>query len=319
MQAFSRYFFPILAAMFAVACLYGLRADIATISLAPLARGWDLLVLAMGCSLLNYALRIIRWQRYLARLGHSMPLMFVSLTYLAGFAFTVSPGKVGEMTRARYYSGHHVSLPNVAGAFFVERLMDVIAMTALATLIVAALSHYQLVMWSAAVLIVAALVTLRVLPWKRIAAALQTYTRLPRAVLRLGVGAAQALDAARSLLSTGPLLLGFTLGLAAWGLEGAGLFALSAMFPAVHLAPVTAVGIYAVAVLVGALSFLPGGLGSTEAAMTALLAAQGFPVADALLITMACRIVTLWLAVCIGWMAILLLRTRLTWAMTSWP
>src|SRR5580698_4462665 len=124
MHSFSRYLFPGLVAIFAVACLYGLRGDLALVSLAPLARSWDLVALATVCSLLNYAFRIVRWQRYLARLGHSLPLGFTGLTYVAGFAFTVSPGKVGEMARARYYSRFGISVAHVGAAFFVERLMD---------------------------------------------------------------------------------------------------------------------------------------------------------------------------------------------------
>jgi len=73
---------------------------------------------------------------------------------------------------------------------------------------------------------------------------------------------------------------------------------------------VPAVGIYAVAVLVGALSFLPGGLGSTEAVMTTLLVAHGTSFGDAVFVTLACRIVTLWLAVVLGWVAVLSLRQR---------
>src|ERR1700742_792570 len=138
MHSFSRYLFPGLVAIFAVACLYGLRGDMALVSLAPLARSWDLVALAALCSLLNYAFRIIRWQRYLARLGRPLRMGFAGLTYIAGFAFTVSPGKVGEMARARYYSRLGISLSDVGGAFFVERLMDVVAMMALASLIVSA-------------------------------------------------------------------------------------------------------------------------------------------------------------------------------------
>ena len=78
-------------------------------------------------------------------------------------------------------------------------------------------------------------------------------------------------------------------------------------------------GVYAVAVLVGALSFLPGGLGSTEAVMTALLVTQGFTVGDALLVTILCRIVTLWLAVCIGWVAVFALRHRTAPVVATWP
>jgi uncharacterized protein (TIRG00374 family) len=223
------------------------------------------------------------------------------------------------MARARYYSRCGITLPDVAGAFFVERLMDVMAMMVLAALIVAAAPRYHVAMWSAAALVVLVLVTLAVLPWSSIARALSSQTRLPPMVSRLGVGVAKALVAARSLLSPSALLFGFLLGLAAWGLEGLGLYMLGSIFSAAHLTAATGVGIYAVAVLVGAISFMPGGLGSTEAVMTALLAAHGFTVADALLVTVVCRVVTLWLAVLIGWIAIFALRHRLVPAVSSWP
>jgi len=71
-----------------------------------------------------------------------------------------------------------------------------------------------------------------------------------------------------------------------------------------------AVGIYGIAVLVGGLSFLPGGLGSTEAAMTGLLVTHGFTLSQGLLVTLTCRLVTLWLGVCIGWLAVLTLRHK---------
>jgi len=318
MQPFSRYLFPVLFAAFAAVCLYGLRGDITLISLAPLVRGWELVALAAACSLLNYALRILRWQRYLAKLGSPLPLRFVALTYVAGFAFTVSPGKVGEVARARYYSRFGISLSHVAGAFFVERLLDVMAMLALAALITTTAPRYYPVMWSAGFAIVALLLTLTLSPWSRIASALESLPRLPRVVSRLGGGVCKALGAARSLLSPGTLLLGFVLGLAGWGLEGVGFYALGCIFPAAHLAPSAGIGIYAVAVLVGALSFLPGGLGSTEAVMTALLAAQGYAVADALFVTIACRVVTLWLAVLMGCIAVWVLRRQQGAAVSSW-
>jgi uncharacterized membrane protein YbhN (UPF0104 family) len=101
-----------------------------------------------------------------------------------------------------------------------------------------------------------------------------------------------------------------SLGLLAWGLEAVGLYVLSLMFPTAHLGLAAAVGIYAIAVLAGAAAMLPGGLGGTEAVMTALLVSQGYPVAAAVLLTVACRLVTLWFAVGLGWVAILALRVR---------
>jgi uncharacterized protein (TIRG00374 family) len=323
MKPFPRHLSTGLMVAFVLACAYGLRHDIALISFTSIARSWDLVLLAALCSLLNYALRIVRWQRYMARLGSPLPLVFTSLTYIAGFAFTVSPGKVGEMARARYYSRLGIPVSDVAGAFCVERLMDLVAILALATLILTAAPRYHAALWCTAAVIAVVLVLLAALPWAAIANRFANSSdfspRPPRRLIQLGAGIAKALNSARSLLQPSPLLLGFLLGLAAWGLEGLGLYVLGSMFPAAHhVTPEVSVGIYAVAVLVGAISFLPGGLGSTEAVMTALLAAQGFPVGDALAVTIVCRVVTLWFAVCIGWVAVFALRHRLTPAVAPW-
>jgi uncharacterized protein (TIRG00374 family) len=128
-------------------------------------------------------------------------------------------------------------------------------------------------------------------------------------VLRRPVsGVAFALANTRTLISPSLLLYGFAVGLLAWSLEGAGLGILSSMFPGHHVHLLTAVGIYGVAVLLGSLSFLPGGLGGTEAVMAALLATHGLKLSEAVLVTLTCRLVTLWLAVAIGWFAVLVLR-----------
>jgi uncharacterized protein (TIRG00374 family) len=131
-------------------------------------------------------------------------------------------------------------------------------------------------------------------------------------------GISSALASTRTLLSPGMLATGFGLGLAAWGLEGVGLGVLSMMFGPLHADLAVYVGIYGIASLAGGLSFLPGGLGSTEAVMTALLATRGYAVPEALTATLACRIVTLWLAVGLGWVAVLTLRQREPAMVTPW-
>jgi uncharacterized protein (TIRG00374 family) len=295
---------------FVIWCAFALRADLARMSLAPLLHSWAVVLLAMLLSLLNYAVRIVRWRWYLRRLGHSVAPGFAALTYIAGFAFTLSPGKVGEVARARYYNACGIPMPEVAGAFCVERLMDVIAMLVLATLILTAFPRYGDAIWYAAVVIAFGVGLLAVLPWESLGRRVGSAGRLPPIITRCAAGVTRTASAARALLRPQALLLGLGLGLAAWGFEGLGLFALGSMFTPAHLDPAVGVGIYAVAVILGAVSFLPGGLGSTEAVMTTLLSLRGYSVGDALLITIVCRLVTLWLAVGLGWIAVLALRTR---------
>ena len=318
MHRLARYLSFAIVAVFAVVCAYVMRGDLAQMSLAPLLRSWDLVMLAAILSLCNYALRIVRWRQYLSRLGHVLSLRFTSLTYVSGFAFTISPGKVGEVARARYYTRLGVPFADIAGAFFVERLMDLLAMLVLSTLILAATPRYQSAAWFAAAFAAVCFAAAALLPWDKIGQSLASSTKIPRRLAKLCAGVAEALSAARSLLSPRILVGGLLLSLLAWGFEGVGLWTLGSMVVPEHLGLAAGVGIYAVAVLVGALSFMPGGLGGTEVIMTALLVSQGFHVADALLITIVCRLVTLWLAVCLGWVAIFVLRQHMVEAPASW-
>jgi glycosyltransferase 2 family protein len=299
-----------LVVVFAAWCLYSIRGDLVQLSPAALARSWDVVVLAALLSLLSYGVRIVRWRTYLARLGHHVTFRFAALTFTAGFAYTLSPGKVGELVRARYYRPLGIPLKHVTAAFFVERLMDLVAMVVLAALLFTVSSGYEGAVLAAAVLVLGVLVSLALLPWSRLGGRLKSSRRLPERLRSVLVKLATTMASTRILLRPQVLAAGFAFGLIAWGLEGTGLGLLASMFPPLHLGLATALGVYGVAVLLGGLSFLPGGLGSTEAVMTALLHAHGYPVSEALLVTLTCRLVTLWLAVLIGWCAVFALRHR---------
>src|SRR5690348_3510600 len=99
----SRVFLAGVVTAFAVWCLLSARTDFAQMSFSSLRRSWNLVLLAMTLTFFNYALRATRWRWYLTRMGNSAPRGFSALAYVAGFAFTLSPGKLGELMRARYY------------------------------------------------------------------------------------------------------------------------------------------------------------------------------------------------------------------------
>lgn len=61
---------------------------------------------------------------------------------------------------------------------------------------------------------------------------------------------------------------------------------------------------YALSMVAGALTTLPAGLGGTEASLVGLFTQQGASTALALLLTLQIRLLTLWLAVAIGLLAL---------------
>jgi uncharacterized membrane protein YbhN (UPF0104 family) len=85
----------------------------------------------------------------------------------------------------------------------------------------------------------------------------------------------------------------------AWGAEGAGLWLVCRELQL----PVTgaeALFVYGTGTLAGSLSFLPGGLGGTEAVFIGLLSALGVSAAAGFTVAFVVRLATLWLAVVIG-------------------
>jgi uncharacterized protein (TIRG00374 family) len=109
----------------------------------------------------------------------------------------------------------------------------------------------------------------------------------------------ELLRASAQLLRGPALWAGLGIGLLAWGAEGLG-FYLLLQYLELPAAPPLALGIYALSLLAGALSFIPGGLGSTEAALGLMLMASGADAPTAVAATLIYRMVSLWFAVGLG-------------------
>lgn len=298
-----RWLIVLAASGMAVYLALALLVDADRIERALGSLGFAGAALILGLSLFNYALRFLRWGWYLHVLGHRVPALRHLGYYLGGFAFTVSPGKAGESVRSIYLNLHGVPFAHSLAALFTERLLDALAVTALAALVLASGQDYRVAVAAAALVFGAVTVFAGhgyVPATLRAAAA-----RLGGRIHRLLVNLALLFESSAQLLRARYLLPGLLLGLAAWGAEGYGLYLLAGHL-GVELTPWSGTGIYALAVLAGVASFfMPGGIGGTEAAMTALLVAAGAPLPAAFAITVLCRLATLWFAVVVGILALL--------------
>ena len=256
------------------------------------------IVLILGLSLVNYALRFMRWQWYLSRLGYDVPRGPSFRYYLAGFAFTTTPGKAGEAVRSLYLKRRGVPYPQSLSALFVERLSDLAAIVLLSSLGVWFFGQYVVFMVLSVAAVALLILTLQSHKM-RVLLRDKVVGRLPDKLARPAAHALDMMEAAGSLLTWRYLWGGLGLSLLAWGAEGVAFYIILA-YMNLPVTFVAGVGIYSLGVTVGALSFLPGGLGSTEAVMVLLLLALGVAQADAGAAVILCRLATLWFAVIIG-------------------
>lgn len=273
-------------------------ADFGAVVQAVLRLDAEIWLIVLALSLVNYGLRFGRWHGYLGNLGHRVPAARHLAIYVAGFALTPTPGKVGESVRALYLRPFGVGIGRSLSALYAERVLDVMAVSILAAfLFLAPVSSFR---WLAVVggAIVLALLVAQHPVVLRLSQRL--VTRMPSGRLR---SAGERITAFQhdvtSLVRAHMLVFGLALGLVAWAAEGVGLYLVVDAL-GYELGPWAAIGIYATAMLAGALSFIPGGLGSADATMVALLTISGVPLPAAVAATVIVRIATLWFAVGLG-------------------
>ena len=280
--------------------------DVRSVAAAMAGLGAGNWALVLGLSLVNYGLRYLRWSRFLAVLGHRPPWLRHLGSYIAGFALTTTPGKAGEAVRSVYLARHGVPATDSLAAFFAERCLD-LAAVALLTLGVIGMfpgSRWLLAAVAVGLTGVTALVCLK----DKRRALLAHLQASGQARWRRAAGLfVRGLDAASRLLSGRTGVTGLGLGVVAWAAEGVAL-AVILQALGVPVALPLAAGIYAVSLLAGAASFIPGGLGSTEAVMVMLLTLIGVDTATAVAATLICRLATLWFAVALGVLAMLALQ-----------
>lgn len=265
--------------------------------------------IALALSLVNYGLRFVRWQKFLALLGHRVYTPESLRIYIAGFGLTILPGKVGESIRSVFLKRHGVSYPESLAAFFSEQLSNLISMLLLVSFGLWVYPQAQPMVMILAALIVTLLVVLQQTRWL---SALKSFAQsnLPLRLGKLVGHGIEIVTHSGRCFSLPMLLYGISLGLVAWGAEGLAFYYIMHVLGS-DMSLQTALFIYAFSMLVGALSFLPGGLGGTEATMVALLVLNNVMQAQAVAATILIRLATLWFAVALGVLSLLITeRTR---------
>lgn len=260
--------------------------------------------IALTLSLVNYGLRFLRWQKFLALLGHRVHTPESLRIYIAGFGLTILPGKAGEAIRSLFLKHHGVSYPESLAAFFSEHFSNLISMLMLVSIGLWVYPPAKPLVVILAALIVTGLVVLQQTRWLRALKAI-AQNKLPARPAHFITSAIEIVLHSGRCFRLPMLLYGIALGLVAWGAEGLAFYYIMHVLGSDMSLP-AALFIYAFSMLVGALSFLPGGLGGAEATMVTLLILNHVAQPQAVAATVLIRLATLWFAVALGVIALTL-------------
>jgi glycosyltransferase 2 family protein len=262
---------------------------------------WWTFAAAIVLAMTNYVLRFFRWQLYLQDQGVKVPSSSSAIVFGAGLSLAVTPGKLGELVKCYLLQEmHDVPIPLTAPVVLAERVSDLVALLAIAVIGVAWYGIAASLVVAATILIAAGFV---LLAWPRPTRWLINLATSPRFLRRLREPLHSIYNGVAHLCRPKLLMVSSVIAIPAWLCECVGFWLIIRGFPE---SPAVALGlatiIYAGTTIAGALSFLPGGLGVTEASMTYLLVrgASALSNETALAATLLTRLATLWFAVVIG-------------------
>ena len=201
------------------------------------------------------------------------------------------------------------SLTRSAMTIDAERVTDLIALLLVAVVGVALYGVQRTLVIGAGSVILLGLV---LLAWPRPTRWLVELVTRPGVVRRFRAPLLEVYEGLVSLCRPKLLVLATLIAIPAWGAECIGFALIINGFPGADVGLGLAMVIYAATSIAGALSFLPGGLGVTEASMTTLLVKSAvIDTPSALAGTLLTRLATLWFAVVLGLVFLAIARSKI--------
>jgi glycosyltransferase 2 family protein len=271
---------------------------------------WSSAVLALLLAAANYLVRFIRWQLYLRVLRLDVPVGESLLVFLGGFALTVTPGKLGEAIKALLLrESRGIPAARTAPIVIAERLTDLVGLLSLAAFGAFTFDVDRRFLIAGTALVAIALLFVMVRPLAELALAIAA--RMP-VLGKMSPKLREAYESTAIMMLPGTFLLSVLLSAVAWFFECMAFWLIVTGFEGATIALHPATFIYSTMTVAGALSFLPGGLGVTEAGMLFMLTnmATGVTRGTAAAATFITRVCTLWFAVVVGLAALALFARR---------
>lgn len=268
---------------------------------------WLLFPLILTCAFCNYIARFFKWNYYTKVLDINIPVKLSFMIFLSSFIMAVTPGKVGEVFKS-YLLKEQVGTPISRSAPIVlaERITDFLSLILLSIIGAVTFNYGIGLIVSIGILFI---LLIAIISSKKISYAIIGSLERFKYVTGISHKIHSAYDSIYRMIHLKELLYALLLSVIAWFFECFAFFIVVNSFgiaSIVHIDIFVATFIYGFATIAGAVTMLPGGLGVTDASIPFLLILlKGVPKNISVASSLIIRIATLWFAVFVGIIAIL--------------
>ena len=244
----------------------------------------------------------IRWHLLLKNCEIDIPLTKSIAVFLSGMAFDITPGQIGALMKSQILKiSSNIPRTKTAPIIFIEKLYDLIGAVIAASMgiIILGLEPYLII------IAISVLATIFFFMYYRPASEL-FFKRITKTkffskyVENISEFDTIIQKSTNVKMATICILLAITY----WLIIGSAVYCTLIAFDINALDYLKVLAIYATSALLGAISFIPGGIGVTEGTLTGLLTLEGIGVSTALILSVMIRIFILWYPVCLGFISL---------------
>ena len=277
--------------------LFSVYADFSSVFSSFLEFDWSLLPVLLLLSLGNYIIRFFKWHYYLGQLKIDIPKPLSFKIFISGLSMSASPGKMGEVLKSLLLKEiNQEPISKTAPIILAERITDFLSLTFLAIVIGLYFNYTGIV----AYIVLLFFIILIIFISNRKIAEFFIDKLSSVSFLRKHVENIKTLyESSYLLIKPKPLFYMFLVSVVSWFFECFGFYLILINFGQ-DVSVLWPTFVFALSVIVGAVSMLPGGLGVTEGSLSLLLINGGMAKETAVASTIIIRIVTLWFAVVLG-------------------
>ena len=263
---------------------------------------YELLPLILLLVSISWTPLLVRWQILLKKNNINIPIKKSFLLFLGGMSMSITPGHVGELIKSQLIKTiYNIPRTKTAPIIFVEKFYDLTgAIIASIIGIIILGMDISIILISVSILIV----IIFLIYYRPIFEFILKRVTKTKFFSKYSENISDSYEIVRN--STTPQISSISFGLSIlyWIIISVAVHFILLSFGIESISILKTISIYSSSVIIGAISFIPGGLGITEGSLIGLFSLEGIDISLALILSVMIRILTMWYSVSIGFICL---------------
>ena len=262
----------------------------------------EFLPIILGLVIFSWIISYFRWNILLKNQNIHIPHSLNFQIFLVGGALGITPGKIGELFKSQILKEKfNIPRTKTAPLFIVEKFLDLVS-----AMIVTVIGIWFIpeIGYLAIIGLVVSIILFKILTSKKLF--IQTLSFLNK--IKFLSKYLEPLSSSHEILSktlhSKKMFSLLILSVFYWIVIGCAAFFVIEGFGFSVGSILNIISTYSSSLIIGALSFIPGGIGIAEGSLIGLLSFQGIDVSEAIVIVVLIRIFTLWFSTITGFIAL---------------